>query len=154
MPNILRTLTLLAGVFLCSGAPAADKIDIPSEVTLFKNVMVFNGNENKLHDVDVLVVKNKIHKIARNIPTMGTWEIDVTTGGVQEVQGSIGGTDTYTFTIFSEGKSEKKQTKVNIIDGGGRTLMPGLIDAHVHLNMQLVGHDLFDIHRFPVAAPE
>lgn len=27
-----------------------------------------------------------------------------------------------------------------IIDGGGRTLMPGLIDAHVHLNMQFGGH--------------
>ncbi|CUH46226.1 metal-dependent hydrolase family protein [Ruegeria atlantica] len=26
-----------------------------------------------------------------------------------------------------------------IIDGGGRTLMPGLIDMHVHLNMQFVG---------------
>ena len=27
-----------------------------------------------------------------------------------------------------------------VIDGGGRTLMPGLIDAHVHLNMQFGGH--------------
>ena len=27
-----------------------------------------------------------------------------------------------------------------IVDGGGRTLMPGLIDAHVHLNMQFVAY--------------
>jgi imidazolonepropionase-like amidohydrolase len=27
-----------------------------------------------------------------------------------------------------------------VIDGEGRTLMPGLIDAHVHLNMQFVGY--------------
>ncbi|MGV6826796.1 MAG: hypothetical protein ACWA5Q_07450, partial [bacterium] len=38
---------------------------IPEEVTLFKNVGVFNGVDNKLHDVDVLVVRNKIHKIAK-----------------------------------------------------------------------------------------
>ncbi|UCH48792.1 MAG: amidohydrolase family protein, partial [Betaproteobacteria bacterium] len=141
MRNILRTFTLVAASFVASGVLAANSINIPSQVTLFKNVKIFDGKTNKLHSgLDVLVVKNKIHKIDRNIPTTGTWEIDVTTGGVEEVQGSIGGTDTYTFTIFSEGKSEKKQAKVNIIDGGGRTLMPGLIDAHVHLNMQLVGH--------------
>ena len=27
-----------------------------------------------------------------------------------------------------------------VIDGGGRTLMPGLIDAHVHLNLQLLAN--------------
>ena len=27
-----------------------------------------------------------------------------------------------------------------VIDGSGRTLMPGLIDAHVHLNMQFGGY--------------
>ncbi len=27
-----------------------------------------------------------------------------------------------------------------VIDGGGRTLMPGLIDAHVHLNLQFIGY--------------
>ena len=35
-----------------------------------------------------------------------------------------------------------------IIDGGGRTLMPGLIESHVHLNMQHMvgGYDTFE-HR-------
>jgi imidazolonepropionase-like amidohydrolase len=141
MLGIFRALTLITASFLCSGVLAAERINIPSEVTLFKNVKIFDGKTNKLHSgLDVLVVMNKIHKIARNIPTTGTWEIDVTTGGVQEIRGTIGGTDTYTFTILSEGKPEKKQARVNIVDGGGRTLMPGLIDAHVHLNMQFVGY--------------
>jgi imidazolonepropionase-like amidohydrolase len=33
-----------------------------------------------------------------------------------------------------------QSTDMTVIDGGGRTLMPGLIDAHVHLNMQFGGH--------------
>ena len=40
---------------------------------------------------------------------------------------------------ISAGEIEVK-THAIVIDGDGRTLMPGLIDAHVHLNMQLVGH--------------
>ena len=28
-----------------------------------------------------------------------------------------------------------QSTDMTVIDGGGRTLMPGLIDSHVHLNM-------------------
>jgi imidazolonepropionase-like amidohydrolase len=31
-----------------------------------------------------------------------------------------------------------QSTDMTVIDGGGRTLMPGLIDAHVHLNLQLL----------------
>ena len=113
--------------------------DIPSEVTLFRNVRVFNGKENKLHDVDVLVVKNKIHKVAKNIPTTGTWEIDVKTGGATQVKSPLGGVFEYTFTKHAEEKWEKKTVKVNVVDGGGRTLMPGLIDSHVHLNMYIDG---------------
>jgi cytosine/adenosine deaminase-related metal-dependent hydrolase len=30
--------------------------------------------------------------------------------------------------------------RIRVIDGDGRTLVPGLIDAHVHLNMQFGGH--------------
>ena len=121
MPNSLRTVMLVAMAIFCSGASAAEGIKIPPEVTVFKNIKIFDGKTNKLHSgLDVLVVKNKIHKIASDIPTTGTWEIDVTTGGVRKISGSIGGTDTYTFTILSEGKTEKQQAKVNIVDGGGR----------------------------------
>jgi imidazolonepropionase-like amidohydrolase len=129
--------TTIFAVALLSGAAFAAQldVDIPSEVTLFRNVKVFNGTEDTLHDVDVLVVKNKIHKVAKDIPITGTWEIDVTTGGVQQINDPVGGMDGYSFTVFSETKTEKKQVEVNVIDGGGRTLMPGLIDSHVHINM-------------------
>jgi imidazolonepropionase-like amidohydrolase len=48
----------------------------------------------------------------------------------------------YSFATFSERKIERKQVKVNVIDGGGRTLMPGLIDSHVHINMYMNGNIL------------
>ena len=37
-------------------------------------------------------------------------------------------------------------TNMSVIDGGGRTLMPGLIESHVHLNMQHMvgGYDTFE----------
>ena len=53
-----QCLSLAAALFLSAGAMAEAGLDIPSGVTLFKNVKVFNGTEDKLHDVDVLVVKN------------------------------------------------------------------------------------------------
>jgi imidazolonepropionase-like amidohydrolase len=134
----ITRLTVIAAISMCllSGADAQtpNSMDVPNAVTLFKNVKVFNGLEDKLLDVDVLVVKNKIHKIAANIPTSGTWEVDVRTGGAKQVKGPSGGLEAYTFNTFEPGKTEKKQVKVNVIDGGGRTLMPGLIDSHVHLN--------------------
>ena len=129
-------ITVMAVALLAGAAMAAEKrIDIPSEVTLFKNVKVFNGTEDKLHDVDVLVVKNKIHKVAKDIPTTGTWEVDVKTGGVTQLTDPSGGMHEYSITTFTETKKETKQVKVNVIDGGGRSLMPGLIDSHVHINM-------------------
>ena len=65
----------------------------PSRI-LFTNVGVFNGKDDGIADVDVLVEGNLIVQVSRNI--------DAPDG-------------------------------TNIIDGGGRTLMPGLMDAHVHL---------------------
>lgn len=70
-----------------------------------------------------------------DIPSSGTWEVDVRTGGVQQLREPSGGMDGYSFTIIKEGKVETKQVEVNVIDGEGRTLMPGLIDSHVHSNM-------------------
>lgn len=143
---MLSKLALAFGLMFFSTAWAAESIDIPSEVTLFKNVKIFDGTTDKLHEgLDVLVVKNKIHKIAKDIPTTATYEIDAQRGAVKENVPAVPGTGDYSsgYTIYKvseEGKSEKKQVKVNIIDGGGRTLMPGLIDAHVHLNMQFGGH--------------
>ena len=114
---------------------AEQTTNIPSEVTLFKNVKIFDGRNDELKEgLDVLVVKNKIHKIAATIPTTGSWEIDVNTGGVKQIKGPETGWGGYTFTTFEAAEKVTKKVKVNIIDGAGRTLMPGLIDSHTHLN--------------------
>lgn len=96
-PFILISLLLLSPLAL-----AADKNPPPSK-TIFKNVNIFNGTDDKLYkNHSVLVEGNKITAISSDaIKTTG---------------------------------------KETIIDGKGLTLMPGLIDAHVHLNLQFVGH--------------
>lgn len=119
--------------------PAAQAQDGPETVTLFKNVKVFNGTEDKLHDVDVLVVRNRIHKVAKDIPTAGTWEIDLKTRGAKQLSNPLGGANTYTFNTLENGESATKEVKVQVIDGGGKTLMPGLIDSHVHFNLSMDG---------------
>ena len=132
------SLAVIATVNLFFAADAYAQ-DVPSEVTLFKNVKVFNGTEDKLHDVDVLVVKNKIHKVAKDIPTTGSWEIDAKTGGAKRIKNPFGGIGEYQFQTYSEEKTIKKTVKIEIIDGGGRTLMPGLIDTHTHFTHALPG---------------
>ncbi len=131
-PLISFAVAAAASLWLLPDAGAQS--NAPDTVTLFKNVKVFNGTDNRRHDVDVLVVKNKIHRVAKDIPTAGTWEIDAKTGGVKKLASPVGGFFEYTFESFSEEKKVKKSVKVNVIDGGGRTLMPGLIDSHIHLN--------------------
>lgn len=138
MKNTIVILVFLIGVI--SIVSGQNTVDIPEKAILFKNVKVFNGFEDRLLDVDVLVVGNKIHKVAQDIPSSGTWEVDVK-GDVKKIQGAMGGTDTYSFTIYNPGEeATKKQVAVEVIDGEGRTLMPGLIDAHVHLNLQFVAY--------------
>ena len=44
--------------------------------------------------------------------------------------------------IAAVGSSISVPEGAQIIDGGGRTLMPGLIDAHVHLNLQMLENPL------------
>ena len=142
----LSQLALAACMIVSTSVMAAEKVNVPSEVTLFKNVKIFDGKTNQLKTgLDVLVVKNKIHKIAKDIPTTGTWKVDVKTGVSKEVVPAPPGAGDYSsgYTIYKideKGKSEKNQVEVNVIDGGGRTLMPGLIDAHVHLNLQFLAY--------------
>ena len=67
--------------------------------TLFVNVNIFNGTDNRLYeDHSVLVEGNRIKSISSG-------DIAVSDGAT-------------------------------IVDGKGRTLMPGLIESHVHLNLQ------------------
>ena len=144
MKPFVAAVTLMAGFGFGSAGSAAD--EYPDEVTLFKNVNIFDGVSDKLKQGhDVLIVGNKIHKIAKDIPTGGTYEVEVTSGGERNVKVLSDFAPTaYTITVKEgDGKTEKKQVKVNVIKGGGRTLMPGLIEAHGHL--QLNGTSLDDI---------
>lgn len=137
-------ILITAGFFL--SAQAADNTNNPVEATLIKNVKIFDGKTDKLKaGLDVLVFKNKINKVAKNIPETGTFNVKAKDGVSKKVVAAPPGAGDYSsgYTIYQvdeNGKSEKTQVKVNVIDGGGRTLMPGLIDAHVHLNMQFMGH--------------
>lgn len=68
-----------------------------------------------------LVVRNKIKKIAKDIPTSGTYELDVKSGGYREIDIAAPDYTNLTIHVFDgEEKVETKQIKVNVIDGGGR----------------------------------
>ena len=83
----LSKLALAICLMFSTSALAAEKMDLLSEVTLFKNVNVWDGTSDTLkNDHDVLIVENKIKKVAKEIPTMGTYEMDVRTGGVKQAQ--------------------------------------------------------------------
>ena len=130
----------------CTGVVFAQmKDELPSEVTLFKNVNIWDGTSEQLMEgYQVLVVRNLIKKIAKDIPTTGSYELDVKSGGYREIDIAMPDYDGYIIRVIDEeAKIEKKQIKVNIIDGGGRTLMPGLIEGHGHLQMN--GNSLADI---------
>jgi len=96
---------------------------------------------------DVLIVRNLIKKVAKDIPTSGTYEVDLKGGNVKELSVHVG-IDAYSINVIDEkGEAQKKEVKVNVIDGGGRTLIPGLIDMHSHLAIHegmLDGRDGFD----------
>ncbi|UCG08443.1 MAG: amidohydrolase family protein [Desulfobacterales bacterium] len=139
MIKILGTLALLLMLALPAMA-----VDIPSEVTLFKNVNIFDGeNEKLLQGYDVLVIRNLIKQVSKDIPTEGTYELDVKTGGVKKLNVDVGCMHHYTVYVAGEKeKTEKKEVKVNVIDGKRKTLMPGLIDAHWHtLYVNMLGLD-------------
>jgi len=88
-------------------AAAVTVPDTDQPKTLFTNVQVFDGVNETLAAVDVLIQGNLIQEVGANIEAPGA----------------------------------------TVIDGGGRTLMPGLIDMHAHLCIQegmLVGRDGYD----------
>jgi len=134
MKRLIGIKVVLVFFILVSFVQAKDSL--PAEVTLFKNVNIFDGKSDSLKEgYDVLVVRNKIHKIDMNIPSSGSYEVEVTSGGEKKVKVlSDFAPSVYTITVMdAEAKTETKEVKVNVIEGGGRTLMPGLIEAHAHL---------------------
>ena len=114
----MRTLLKTAIAFgLASGTAFA--AEPPSEVTLIQNVNVWDGRSDGLKmDQDILIVRNLIKKIAKDIPTSGTYELDQASGAVKE-KGIHVGTNAYSFKVVGEdGKSKTEEVKVNVIDGG------------------------------------
>lgn len=77
MPSLAAAALSTVTLFVSS----ASAQELPPKVTLFKNVAVFDGVNDGLKDLDVLVVGNKIHAVAEDIPTSGTWEVEVETTG-------------------------------------------------------------------------
>jgi imidazolonepropionase-like amidohydrolase len=141
--NQMRTslITILTVCLIGVATFTQAQEEFPSEVTLFKNVNIFDGKSDTLKiGYDVLVVRNIIKKVAKDIPTVASYEIEATSGKVREVPVTISG-DYSTYTIYKVGEAgakEKIEVPVNLIDGGGRTLLPGLIDMHVHLHVAMV----------------
>lgn len=121
--------------------------DNPPTVYLFKNVRVFDGTSDQLKEVDVLVVNNLIRRIGKDLPISGTYEVDVRAQKFEKVTVPPSAYDFnagYTVSVpTDDGKVEVKKIPVTVIDGGGRTLMPGLIEGHGHLNMN--GASIVDI---------
>jgi imidazolonepropionase-like amidohydrolase len=121
--------------------------DQAPSVYLFKNVKVFDGVSDVLKDVDVLVVNNMIRKIGKDLPATGTYDVDVEARQFEEVTVGPSPFDFESGYVVrvpqGDGSVETKQIPVTVIDGGGRTLMPGLIEGHGHLQMN--GTSIADI---------
>ena len=98
-------LSIIVSTVLFS-MPVSAQVMEPSR-TLFTNVSEFNGKDDRLADVDVLVEGNKITKVAKPI-------------SVPE--------------------------NTTVIDGAGRTLMPGIIEAHNHLMLAVDSASWFNTH--------
>ena len=93
---MIRTTAIWASIVVSTvvlSVPVSAQEAEPSRI-LFTNVSVFNGKDDGLADVDVLVEGNKIAQVAATISA---------------------------------------SEDMTVIDGGGRTMTPGFIDAHTHL---------------------
>jgi imidazolonepropionase-like amidohydrolase len=92
--GFIAVFTLCGSFVLTASVASAQAADAEKPaVTIFKNVKVFNGTDDKLIDADVLVEGNMIKKVGKNLNADGA----------------------------------------TVIDGGGRTLMPGMVNMHEHL---------------------
>jgi imidazolonepropionase-like amidohydrolase len=103
---MLHRSTFLAIIFLglisliAPGSVFAQE-ELPRQ-TLFKNVNIFNGTDNKLYENHSVLVENNL------IKAISASEI-------------------------------KANAEATVVDGHSKTLMPGLIDSHSHLNVVMPG---------------
>lgn len=126
--NIVLTLLMISLCTISSlyAQEKKGKLKVPP-VIVIKNVHVWNGTSDTLQrNTDVLIVGDKIRKVAKNIPTAGTVEVDAvrkTMKRVADAPGLEGGS--YNFNVKDDkGKVEKVSAKVTVIDGKGAISFP------------------------------
>ncbi|HSQ86134.1 MAG TPA: amidohydrolase family protein [Desulfobacterales bacterium] len=159
---IVSLISLLIAIFISTTFAQNNE-----NVVLIRNVNVFDGvNEKLLEGYDVLVVKNLIKKIDKNIQIAESYEIDVKTGGLKARPGGYLSDispqgENNVVMVYEPEKNVKKEVKVVVIDGEGRTLIPGLIDAHWHMALaelpmtSIISGDAYEVGiRMTLAAPK
>ena len=125
--------TMLAAATFVQAQAQEKGADIP-HVILIKNVNVWDGTSDELKkDLDVLVVGDKIRKVAKDIPATGSFEVDVKTKKSKSLANTSVGFGYQVSVVDEEGSVEKLQVPVEVIDGKGGILTPGLIDTHQHI---------------------
>jgi imidazolonepropionase-like amidohydrolase len=110
-------------------------LEIPP-VIVIQNVHVWDGTSDSLkRDTDVLVIGDKIKKVAKDIPTAGNFEVDAVRKTIRRVADAPGleGRNVHLSITGDESKIEQVTVKVEVIDGKGGYLIPGLIDSHQHI---------------------
>ena len=84
---------------------------------------VFNGTDDQHIHVVELIVQNKIHRVGRDLPTTGTWEIDVKGKSTKTKHVSLGAFDSYTFiTPDEKGEQTRKERKETVSEAVGQQL--------------------------------
>ena len=135
LTNCMFYLAIASSLFATPALLAQDvKLEIPP-VIVIKNVHVWDGTSDALKkETDVLIVGDKIKQVAKKIPTGGDYEVDAVRKTSKKI---AGGTATGNFLKLSvtddKGTTEKVSVKVEVIDGKGGYLIPGLIDSHQHI---------------------
>ena len=72
----LKAFVVAASVSFSGVVVAEESVQIPT-VLLINNVHVWDGTSYALQkDTDVLIVGDKIRKVAKDIPTSGTYDVD------------------------------------------------------------------------------
>jgi hypothetical protein len=106
----VSVLLLVASFRLAGPSMATD--EHPSEVTLFKNVNIFDRVSEQLKmGYDVLIVRNKIHKIGKNLATAGSYEVEVASSGEKKVKVLSDFTpSTYTIRV-KDGEAKTKKSR-------------------------------------------
>lgn len=127
-------VVLAVGLLGSVGLAEETTTEIPS-VVVIKNVNVWDGTADTANEgLDVLVVGDKIRKIAKNIPTSGSYEVNAITRKSKKLVNALGTENTYAFSVVRDkGTVEKILVKATAIDGKGGYLIPGLMDTHQHI---------------------